>query len=138
MKTTLIKTDFAIQCLLVVANMVLSVVTIIDFNQVFILLLLQLGTAVYLLVSGIAGWLMLERTGHYKNRNIFLLIAAVYMIMLITTGIYVIGHDITFAMAFAIIPQLLIYTYCYLSYRVMKEQAADSEKVKPIELTVLF
>lgn len=135
MKTTLIKTDFAIQAVLVFVDLALLMISILAHEVFFFLMCVQFIVGAYQMFSSMAGLFVNKNTFYYTYRKLHFFGSLLYLVFM--CGVFALdvvrldGSTPSMVMSLIIIvvvPQLIMCAYLYLTYITMKEEKTITEK----------
>lgn len=135
MKTTLIKTDFAIQVALVIIDLALLMISFLANEVFFFLMCMQFMVGAYQMMSSMVGLFVNQNTFYYAYRKQHFFGSLLYLVFM--CGVFALdvvrldGSTLSMVMALIIIvvvPQLIMCAYFYLSYIIMKEEKTITEK----------
>jgi hypothetical protein len=124
---TFLKIDLAIQSLLIMALLALNVWAITDGDKVYIVWVVQLYAAVYLIASGISNFFTHGNFGRYRLYNIVagIIYLVIFLIMLYFLGI---ENLVLIVIFYTLLPQALIAFHLWLTHILIKEEQTIIDK----------
>lgn len=124
---TFLKIDLALQSILMMGLLTLDVLTAMNEDYVYIVLLAQLAVAVYLIASGASNFFAHGNFGRYRLYN---LLAGVAYIGLFVLMLFFLGSNswVLLIVFYMLLPQLLLGCYLWLTYLLLKEEQTIIDK----------